>query len=326
MGCVSVCLVNGVDLKLFQSSIMPINIPDNLPAADILARENIFTMPQSRAIHQDIRALRILILNLMPKKIETETHILRLLSNTPLQVEIELLHPATRTSVHTSEEHLETFYKTFPEVQHHKFDGFIITGAPVEKIEFEDVTYWNELTRIMDWAVGNVMSTLYICWAAQAGMYYHYGIPKYNLPAKMFGIFKHTLRNRHIPLVRGFDDFFLAPHSRYTELKAEDIEKIPQLQIVSESAEAGVYICMTRNGRQIFVTGHSEYDPLTLKDEYDRDKKKGIDIPLPANYFPGDNPGDYPEVGWRGHANLLFSNWLNYYVYQTTPYDLNKIT
>jgi len=304
---------------------MPINVPDNLPAADILARENIFTMRESRALHQDIRALKLLILNLMPLKIETETHILRLLSNTPLQVEIELIHTKTHTTTHTSPEHLAAFYKTFEDVQHHKFDGCIITGAPVEQIEFEQVTYWDELTEIMDWSVGHVTSTMYICWAAQAGLYYHYGIPKYPLDSKMFGVFEHHVRTRQIPLVRGFDDTFLAPHSRHTELKREDLEKIPQLQIVADSKEAGIYLVMTRNGRQIFVTGHSEYEPLTLKDEYERDMNKGLEIGIPKNYFPEDNPVKLPEVKWRSHANLLFSNWLNYYIYQATPYDLNRI-
>jgi len=304
---------------------MPINVPDNLPAADILARENIFTMRESRALHQDIRALKLLILNLMPLKIETETHILRLLSNTPLQVEIELIHTKTHTTTHTSPEHLAAFYKTFEDVQHHKFDGCIITGAPVEQIEFEQVTYWDELTEIMDWSVGHVTSTMYICWAAQAGLYYHYGIPKYPLDSKMFGVFEHHVRTRQIPLVRGFDDTFLAPHSRHTELKREDLEKIPQLQIVADSEEAGIYLVMTRNGRQIFVTGHSEYEPLTLKDEYERDMNKGLEIGIPKNYFPEDNPVKLPEVKWRSHANLLFSNWLNYYIYQATPYDLNRI-
>ena len=304
---------------------MPINVPDNLPAADILARENIFTMRESRAIHQDIRALKLLILNLMPLKIETETHILRLLSNTPLQVEIELLHTKTHTSSHTSAEHLSAFYKTFEEVAQHKFDGFIITGAPVEQIDFEEVTYWDELTAIMDWSVGHVTSTMYICWAAQAGLYYHYGIPKYPLPEKMFGVFEHHVRTREAPLVRGFDDIFLAPHSRHTELRRNDLDKIPQLHVVAESDQAGIYIVMTRNGRQIFVTGHSEYEPLTLKDEYERDINKGLEIGIPENYFPENNPVKLPEVKWRSHANLLFSNWLNYYVYQATPYDLNRI-
>ncbi len=304
---------------------MPINIPDNLPAADVLARENIFTMRESRALHQDIRALKILILNLMPLKIETETHILRLLSNSPLQVEIEFLHTETHTSSHTAFEHLEAFYKTFSEIKQHKFDGFIITGAPVEHIDFEEVIYWDELKEIMDWSVHHVYSTLHICWAAQAGLYYHYGIPKYPLDQKMFGIFEHTLNDRHVPIVRGFDDVFLAPHSRHTELRAEDIRKIPDLLVVSESSEAGVYIVMHRNGRHIFVTGHSEYDPLTLKKEYERDINKGLTTTIPKNYFPDNNPGYPPEVRWRSHANLLFNNWLNYYVYQTTPYDLKRI-
>ncbi|RKX79917.1 MAG: homoserine O-succinyltransferase [Spirochaetes bacterium] len=304
---------------------MPINIPDGLPAYQILSQENIFVMTKSRALHQDIRALKIAILNLMPVKITTETHILRLLSNSPLQVEVELLHTRTHVSKHTPIEHLETFYKTFNEIEHEKFDGMIITGAPVEQIEFEEVNYWEELKEIMDWSVHHVTSVMHICWAAQAGLYHHFGIPKYLLKEKLFGVFEHTVNNPRVPLLRGFDDVFLAPHSRYTEVKREDIAGIPKLEVLSESEEAGVYIVASKNGRQIFVTGHSEYDPLTLKEEYERDIKKGIKISIPKNYFQDDNPEKVPAVKWRSHAHLLFSNWLNYYVYQITPYDLNEI-
>ena len=304
---------------------VPVNVPDKLPAIEVLRNENIFVMAESRAIHQDIRPLRIVMLNLMPLKIDTEIHFLRILSNTPLQLEFELLKTSTYTSKNTSEEHLEVFYKTFDEVNHEKFDGMIITGAPVEHMEFEEVGYWKELQTIMDWSVHNVTSTMFVCWAAQAGLYHHFGIPKYPLPAKMFGAFRHTVNAATVPLVRGFDDVFMAPHSRHTEIRREDIEKVPELLLVSESPKAGVYIVMNRNGRQIFVTGHSEYDPLTLKREYDRDVAKGVPIGIPENYFPDDDPTQPPEVRWRSHANLLFSNWLNYYVYQETPYDLSKI-
>lgn len=304
---------------------MPIKIPDNLPAAEILNSENIFVMGEDRAFHQDIRPLRIAILNLMPTKIVTETQLLRLLGNSPLQVEIVLLHPKTHTSKNTPEEHLVTFYNTFDEVKDQKFDGLVITGAPVEQLEFEEVTYWEELKQIMDWSVHNVFSTFHICWGAQAGLYYHFGIPKYPLKEKMFGVFPHTLNRKYVKLFRGFDDIFYVPHSRHTEVRREDIEKVPELEILSESEESGVYIVAAKDGRQIFVTGHSEYDPLTLKAEYDRDVAKGLDIKIPSNYFPDDDPAKAPLVRWRGHANLLFSNWLNYYVYQETPYDLGEI-
>lgn len=302
---------------------MPLNVPDNLPAIQLLREENIFVMQETRAVHQDIRPLRILILNLMPVKITTETHLLRMLSNNPLQIEITLMHTMTHTSKNTPVEHLKTFYKTFDQVKEKKFDGFIITGAPVEHMEFEEVDYWKELTEIMDWSAAHVTSTLYICWAAQAGLYYFYGIPKYPLPEKMFGVFRHKINNPKIPLVRGFDDEFLAPHSRHTEIRRTDIEKIHDLEIVSESDKAGVYIVVSKDGRKVFVTGHSEYDPYTLRDEYLRDKKKGLPIHVPENYFPNDDPSKEPLVYWRSHANLLFSNWLNYYVYQVTPYILN---
>jgi homoserine O-succinyltransferase/O-acetyltransferase len=304
---------------------MPIRIPDNLPATEILNRENIFVMTENRACHQDIRPLRIAILNLMPAKITTETQLLRLLGNTPLQVEAVFLQPKTHECKNTPEEHLKTFYKTFDEVNQEKFDGLVITGAPVEQLDFETVDYWEELTEIMDWAQHHVFSTFYICWAAQAGLYYHYKIPKYSLPAKMFGVFEHNINQKYPKLLRGFDDVFLAPHSRYTEVRQADIEKIPQLEILSVSKEAGVYIVASKDERQVFVTGHSEYDPLSLKAEYDRDIAKGLEIAVPKNYYPDNNPANHPLVRWRSHAHLLYFNWLNYYVYQGTPYDLNEI-
>jgi len=302
---------------------MPVNIPDNLPAIDVLKEENIFVMIESQAIRQDIRPLRLLILNLMPVKITTETHLLRMLSNTPLQVEITLLNMLSHTSKNTPIEHLLTFYKTFDEVKHKRFDGLIITGAPVELLQFEEVDYWNELTEIMDWADSNVTSTLFICWAAQAGLYYHYGIPKYELPQKMFGIFTHKLNNNKVPIVRNFDDEFLVPHSRHTEIRRDDIIKIPRLEIVSESIMSGVYLVRDVEKHRIFVTGHSEYDAETLKEEYERDLSKGLDIQIPYHYFPGDDPSQTPPMRWKSHAGLLFSNWLNYYVYQETPYDID---
>ena len=304
---------------------MPIKIPDNLPARETLQNENIFVMDENRAYHQDIRPLRIAIVNLMPTKITTETQLMRVLGNTALQVEVALLHPATHQSKNTSEDHLKNFYKTFSEVKDEKFDGLIITGAPVEQLDFEDVNYWEELTGIMDWAKHHVFSTFYICWAAQAGLYYHYQIPKYPLPAKMFGVFEHKVCQKYSRLLRGFDDVFFAPHSRYTEIRGEDIEKVPEIELLAHSGDAGVYIVASRDRRHVFVTGHSEYDPLTLKAEYDRDIAKGLSIAVPKNYFPNDDPGKEPLVRWRSHANLLFQNWLNYYVYQETPYDLNEI-
>lgn len=304
---------------------MPIKIPDNLPAKETLTNENIFLMTEQRAIHQDIRPLRIAILNLMPAKIITETQLLRLIGNTPLQVEIELLHPKTHISKNTPAGHLTTFYKTFDDVRHEKFDGLIITGAPVEQMEFEQVTYWDELKNIMEWSKKNVYSTFHICWGAQAGLYYHYGIKKYPLKEKLFGIFMHRICKTNTMLLRGFDDCFYAPHSRHTEIRREDIEKISELDILSDSEEAGIYIIKTKGGRQIFVTGHSEYDKDTLKSEYERDVSKGLEIKLPRNYFPGDDYSRSPFVTWRSHANLLFSNWLNYYVYQETPYDLSQL-
>jgi len=304
---------------------MPIKIPNDLPAVEILNKENIFVMHEDRALHQDIRPLNIVILNLMPTKIVTETQILRLLGNSPLQVDIVLLHPKTHISKNTSREHLIKFYNTFDEICDRKFDGMIITGAPVEQLPFEEVDYWDELVQIMDWSVTNVFSTFHICWGAQAALYHHYGIPKYQLPEKMFGIFPHRVTKKNQKLLRGFDDIFYAPHSRHTEVRREDIQKVPELEILAESDEAGIYIVASKNGRQVFVTGHSEYDPLTLKAEYERDIAKGLKINLPKNYFPNDDPNFDPIVTWRGHANLLFNNWLNYYVYQETPYNLDDI-
>lgn len=304
---------------------MPIKLNDDLPAFEILDNENIFVMPEHRAFHQDIRPLKIAILNLMPTKITTEVQLLRLIGNTSLQIEIELLHPKTHLSKNISEEYLTTFYKTFDEVKHQKFDGLIITGAPIEEMEFEEVNYWEELKEIMDWSVHNVYSTLHICWGAQAGLYHHYKVPKHKLEKKMFGVFSHKIIGKKVELLRGFDDEFFVPHSRHTEVRREDIEKVPDLNILAESKESGVYMVTAKKGRQIFVTGHSEYDPLTLKSEYDRDINKGLDIEVPRNYFPQDDPTKDPIVKWRGHANLLYSNWLNYYVYQETPYNLNEL-
>lgn len=295
---------------------MPVIIPENLPATEILLNENIFVINELQALHQDIRPLKIAILNLMPTKIETETQLLRLLGNTPLQVEVVLLRPEKHQSKNTSDAHLFTFYKTFNEIKDDKFDGLIITGAPVELLEFHEVDYWDELKEIMDYAKINVTSTLFICWGAQAGLYHYYGIPKYELNEKRFGVFSHRVNNKNSKLLRGFDDLFYAPHSRHTEIKKEDIDSIPELEILSESDEAGVYIVVAKSGRQVFVTGHSEYDPNTIKNEYERDIAKDLSISIPVNYFKDDNPGKEPLVTWRGHANLLFLNWLNYYVYQ----------
>lgn len=304
---------------------MPININSKLPAAKILSGEGIFVMSDEQALRQDIRPLKIVILNLMPLKIVTETQLLRRLSNSPLQIEITLLHPKTHISKNTSYRYLKTFYKTFDQIKDQKFDGMIITGAPIEHIEFEEVNYWDELVSIMSWSRKNVYSTMHICWGAQAGLYYHYGIPKHPLPQKLFGVFKHTVLQPQVPLMRGFDDEFYAPHSRHTEVRSEDIQKHSHLILLSESKEAGAYIICSRSGRRIFITGHSEYDPLTLRDEYLRDREKGLDIHMPENYFPDDDPTKEPKVKWRGHSNLLFNNWLNYYVYQATPFDLSKI-
>lgn len=301
---------------------MPIKVPDHLPAKEILAAENIFLMDETVAFHQDIRPLRIAILNLMPTKETTETQLLRLIGNTPLQVEAVLLHPKTHVSKNTSPEHLAAFYKTFDEISDQYYDGMIITGAPVEHLPFEEVDYWEELQQIMTWTRSHVTSTFHICWGAQAGLYHHYGIPKHPLPEKMFGVFPHTVTKPNVPLLRGFDELFYVPQSRHTEVRREDIEKIGDLEILSESEESGIYIVASRDGRQIFVTGHSEYDPLTLKFEYDRDRAKGLRINVPKNYFPNDDPTRMPLSSWRAHGNLLFSNWLNYYVYQQTPYEL----
>ena len=304
---------------------MPIQIPNDLPAAGILQQENIFVMPEDRAATQDIRPLEIVLLNLMPTKIVTETQLSRLLGNTPLQVHLELMHMKSHTSKNTAQEHLLTFYKTFDELKHRKFDGMVITGAPVENFAFEDVDYWQELCEIMQWSTTNVHSTFHICWGAQAGLYYHYGIQKYPLQEKMFGVFEHVKDYSRSILLRGFDDIFWAPHSRHTTIYREDIEKVPELKILASSEEAGVYAIMSKGGRQIFVTGHSEYDPDTLEKEYLRDKNQGLPIAVPKNYYPNDDDTQRPIVRWRGHANLLFSNWLNYFVYQTTPYDIMRI-
>ena len=304
---------------------MPIKIPNSLPAAKTLTDENIFIMTETRAITQDIRPLKILILNLMPTKVETETQLIRLIGNTPLQVEVELIHTASHESKNTSAEHLLSFYKTFSEVKNQRFDGMIITGAPVEHIEFEDVEYCQELCEIFEWTKTHVHSTFHICWGAQAGLYYHFGIKKKLLPEKLFGVFEHTVDYKNPILFRGFDDVFYAPHSRNSTVDIKDVEAIPELKILATSPIAGVYACMTGGGKQIFITGHSEYDPGTLAKEYFRDKAKGLDIKVPANYFPNDDETKPPIVRWRAHANLLYSNWLNYFVYQTTPYDVESI-
>lgn len=304
---------------------MPIQIPNDLPAAGTLKKENIFVMRQQRAESQHIRPLEIVLLNLMPTKIATETQLSRLLGNTPLQVHLELMTMSTHQSKNTPQEHLLTFYKTFDELKHRKFDGMVITGAPVELMPFEQVDYWPELCQIMEWSKTNVHSTFHICWGAQAGLYYHYGIQKHIMDKKLFGVFPHHIDYKHAILLRGFDDEFWAPHSRHTAVTREDIEAVPGLKILASSDQAGVYIVMNKEGREIFVTGHSEYDPETLKNEYLRDKNQGLPIDVPENYFPNDDDTKPPMVRWRGHANLLFSNWLNYFVYQTTPYDIMSI-
>ena len=304
---------------------MPIKIPNNLPAVSILAKENIFVMNETRALSQDIRPLRFVIVNLMPTKIETETQLLRLLSNTPLQMEITLLKMNSYISKNISEEHMKNFYKTFDDIKNEKFDGLIITGAPVETLEFEKVDYWKELTEILKWSNKHVFSTLYICWGAQAGLYYHYGIKKYPLKEKLFGIYPLTLNDSSIALFRGFDEIFYIPQSRHTEVKEEDINKIEELEILAKSPEAGVSIVRTKDKRKIFVTGHMEYDRMTLANEYNRDIKLGKKIEVPFNYYPENNPGKIPLFTWRGHANLFFINWVNHHVYQETPYDLNEL-
>ncbi len=304
---------------------MPIKIPNLLPATSTLLEENIFVMTETRAITQDIRPLHILMLNLMPTKIVTETQIARLIGNTPLQVELELLQTATHKSKNTSAEHMLAFYKTFDEVKHRKFDGLIITGAPVEQMEFEQVEYWDELCEIMEWSKTHVTSTFHICWGAQAGLYYHYGIKKYPLDKKLFGVFKHTRDYNRSMLLRGFDDEFWVPHSRHTTVRIEDVAAHPEIKIISTSPEAGLFLCSTERGKQVFVTGHSEYDADTLEREYLRDKNAGLPIEVPVNYYPNDDDTQAPMVRWRSCANLLYSNWLNYFVYQTTPYDINDI-
>ena len=304
---------------------MPIRIPNDLPAVKTLNDENIFVMTETRAITQDIRPLKILLLNLMPKKIETETQLSRLLGNSPLQVDLELIHTKSHKSKNTSAEHLFTFYKTFNDVKNRTFDGMIITGAPVEQLEFEEVEYWEELCEIMEWSKTHVHSTFHICWGAQAGLYYHFGVKKYPLNKKLFGVFPTTADYKRSILLRGFDDTFMVPQSRHTTVKTEDIKAVPELRILASSEETGVYAAMTEKGRQIFITGHSEYDAGTLAAEYFRDKSEGKPIDIPKNYFPDDNPENPPLVTWRSHANLLYSNWLNYFVYQTTPYDINEI-
>jgi homoserine O-succinyltransferase/O-acetyltransferase len=304
---------------------MPIKVKDGLPAIDELEQENIFVMSESRAIHQDIRPLNIAILNLMPEKTKTEKQLLRRLSNSPIQIELDLFHPETHKSKNSSKEHLDTFYKKFSEIKHNKYDGLIITGAPVEHLKFEEVDYWDELKKIMEWSKHNVTSTLHICWAAQAGLYYHYGINKHPIGNKQFGVFEHTINDKNCPLVRGFDDVFWAPHSRYTTVNKEDIINIKELELVSESKDAGVYVVISKDSKQIFVTGHSEYDLDTLKQEYDRDISKGMKLKIPQNYYPNDDITKTPLVRWNSHSNLLFTNWINYYVYQATPYKIEEI-
>lgn len=304
---------------------MPIRIDDKLPAAKTLENENIFFMTENRATHQDIRPLKIAILNLMPTKIVTETQLLRLLGNTPLQVDVDLIKTKTYVSKNTSQDHLLTFYKTFDQIKNCKFDGLVITGAPVELMEFEEVDYWQELCEILEWTKTNVTSTFHICWGAQAGLYYHYGIKKYTLPSKVFGIYEHIVLNPRKMLLRGFDDTFFAPHSRWTSIDEDAVKNCPHLEVIAASPLAGTYIITSRGGKHIFVSGHSEYDGETLGNEYKRDIAKGIDIAIPHNYFVDDDPSKPLKVSWRSHANLLFSNWLNYHVYQATPYDINEI-
>lgn len=304
---------------------MPLRLPDKLPAIDFLKDENIFVLGNERANSQDIRPLRIAILNLMPLKITTETDLVRLLSNTPLQLDVHLMKVKAHTSKNTPVEHMQAFYRDFEEMRHEKFDGMIITGAPVEHLDYSEVNYWQEITEIFDWARTHVTSVMYICWAAQAGLFYHYGVPKYPLPKKMFGIFPQIPSNTRLPIFRGFDDVFYMPHSRHTEIRREDVLRVPELSIIAESEQSGVSMVMARNGREIFVTGHSEYSPNTLDTEYRRDLAKGLPIEMPVNYYRNDDPDQGPLVTWRGHGNLLFTNWLNYYVYQETPYNIEDI-
>ncbi len=304
---------------------MPVRIPDTLPAAETLSNENIFVMTKDRAMHQDIRPLRIAVLNLMPTKIVTETQLLRLLSNSPLQIDITFIRMETHESKNTPTEHLDAFYEPLARVVRERFDGLVITGAPVETLEFEKVDYWPELVRVMEWSLTHVWSTLHICWGAQAALHHHFGVPKHLLPRKMFGVFPHTVLDPHAPIVRGFDETFMAPHSRHTEVKEEDIRKVKWLRLLAVSPEAGVYMASSADGRMVFVTGHPEYDRFTLKAEYDRDVGKGLQIDVPRNYYPGDDPAREPMMSWRSHANLLYANWLNYHVYQATPFDLKKL-
>ena len=305
---------------------MPIRIPNELPATRVLTEENIFVMTETRAMTQDIRPLKILLLNLMPTKIATETQLSRLLSNTPLQVELELICPAGHVPKNTPQEHMLAFYQHFSDVKDRNFDGMVITGAPVEHLPFEEVEYWPELCEIMEWSKSHVHSTLHICWGAQAGLYYHYGIQKYPLAEKLFGVFPHIVERKTNMLFRGSDDVFMVPHSRHTTIRREDVEKVKELKILATSPEAGIYALSTEGGRQIFITGHSEYDALTLEQEFLRDKNKGLPIAVPKNYYPNDDYTQPPRVTWRSCANLLYSNWLNYFVYQTTPYDLDQLT
>jgi len=305
---------------------MPVNIPDRLPAIEALKKENIFVMDSTRASHQDIRPLRIAVLNLMPVKETTETDLIRLLSNTPLQLEIDLVKIMGHTPKNTSFEHMQNFYADFNLIKHRKYDGLIVTGAPVEQMEYEEVSYWEEMKEILDWAKTHVQSSLYICWASMAALYHYYGIPKHPLQQKMFGVFHHTVSDPRIPIFRGFDDEFHVPHSRHTEIRREDVEKVPELEILAESDESGVYLVKDRGNRRFFVTGHSEYAPLTLDEEYRRDLGKGLPIEIPKHYYRKNDPNNKPVVRWRGHANLFFQNWLNYYVYQETPYNIEEIS
>lgn len=304
---------------------MPVKVQNDLPAKGILENENIFVMDEDRAMHQNIRPLSICILNLMPVKQDTELQLLRALSNTPLQIAVSFMKMNSHVSLNTPIQHLNQFYKTFDELKNNKYDGLIITGAPVEQIPFEEVDYWKELCEIMDWSRKHIFSTFHICWGAQAGLYYHYGLKKVLLPQKLFGVYEHKVMNRKVPLVRGFDDTFLIPHSRHTAVLAEDIHNCSALTVLAESEEAGVLLCMAEEGRQIFVMGHPEYDRYTLHNEYMRDKNKGLPIQMPKNYYPGNDDTQRPSLQWRSHSNNLYCNWLNYYVYQTTPYDLNEI-
>lgn len=304
---------------------MPLNLPDGLPAIDILRKENIFIIDETRATHQDIRPLKILILNLMPLKIATETDLLRLLSNSPIQIEIEFLQIENHVARNTSTEHLKSFYHSFSDVRNNRYDGMIITGAPVEHLPFEEVDYWKEICTIFEWANRHVTSTMFICWAAQAGLNYYYGLPKYPLKKKMFGVFEHNISDKKIPIFRGFDDAYMAPHSRHTEIRTADLKKIPGIKVISGSREAGVFMVISDDGRQLFITGHPEYSRDTLDKEYKRDLGKGLPIDIPRHYYPGDDAAKVPFLSWRSHANLLFLNWLNYYVYQATPYNLYEI-